>query len=104
MGKQLPSVGYVHVGANVRESSLYPNNRYSGMGMRQALAEFEREGGHALDALERREFFRGWRQNQVVRPANTLIELAQYLNADQLDALGAEAQALADKWEAILRS
>lgn len=97
-------MSYIHVGANVREQTLYDLGRYSGMNKDQALAEYVREVGHDLDLQQRRKFLRGWRQNQVVRPANTLIKLAQYLNADQLDALGAEAQALADKWEAVLRA
>jgi hypothetical protein len=101
--KQYPRAGCYHIGANVRELSLMQDTAYSGMDMREALATYEREENDSLNPTERREFFRGWRQNQVVHPANRLIRLAQYLNADQLDALGVEAQALVDKWDTILR-
>ena len=66
--------------------------------MEQALVNRETELGRPLNITERRQFFKGWRMGLAVQSANNLIGVARYLNRADLEALGADLFALAQKY------
>lgn len=92
---RLPHLKEDHFGSRARWDALFHDRERT---MAQALFDRETELGRALTLAERRQFFRGWRVGLLTYNINELRGLTRYLNADELETLGGELLALAQKY------
>jgi hypothetical protein len=102
--KQMPRSGCVHIGAKYRYLVLAGDEEYAGLTMQTAFTKFaakEAEARRAVDARDKREFFRGWRAGKAQYAIRHFGYLMPYLNAEELEQLGEDLYGMARSWGAI---
>lgn len=100
--KQYPHADYGYVGGDYRRRAIERPNGELWTG-EVALAAVEKEQDRKLTLSERREFYDGWRRGLANYYAGRALRLMNYLRAEQVEALGADMEALVRKYEAKLK-